>query len=86
MISPVPDIDALWFLTESPDFCQRFPLAAQAARGAVVAVAQVGGLLEEAYENGSGETDKKQDRILLSMIKDELTEQLLAIGGERAED
>jgi len=81
MISPVPDLEMLWDLTEAPDFCERFPKAAQAARGAVVAVSTVGGMLLEAFENGSGEADKNQDKILVGMILEELTDQVKAFGG-----
>lgn len=79
MISPMPELELLWDLTEDPFFCDRFPKAAQAARGSIVAVAQIGGLLTEALE-GEGR-DSRQDEILVRMIADELAEQVKAIGG-----
>lgn len=81
MISPLPEIEILWELSEDVEVCDRFPKAAQAARGAVVALSTIGGMLLEAFENASGETDKNQDKILLGMILEELTEQVKAFGG-----
>ena len=86
MISPIPEIEILWDCSEDVEFCSRFPRAAQAARGAVVALGTVAGMLLEAFENRSGDTDKNQDKILLGMILEELAEQVKAFGGTVDQD